>query len=276
MKKQSVFLLSFLLAAFLLAGIASANTMNMTAYDGYSTNQDWHQAPEDEEVEPGMAHGQQWDLEAFFFDRGSMIMDLVGGYDFANGEMGSGHLWESGDIFLDVDGDAEYGWKDYGDISYYKNNVVNDTFGFDYVLDLDFDKMTYEIFELTENTTTLSVYFHANQGSNAWRYNDGGIFLGTGAIVYQTGLTDQQVADMSDDDDAFLGGSHNVVTVDLSFLNERDDYTDTYYLLSSYTMQCGNDNIIGRDPVPEPSTMVLLGLGLIGLAAFGRKRMKKS
>ena len=54
-------------------------TISDLNYDGTA----WHGDYEDQEVEPGVTDGQQWDLEGFYLDGTQLAM--VGGFDFVNG-----------------------------------------------------------------------------------------------------------------------------------------------------------------------------------------------
>ncbi len=216
-----------------------------------STNQNWHRADEDREVEPGNRHGQAWDLEGFFIDNASLTM--IGGFDFVNGQ---GNI-TSGDLFIDIDGDAQYGPANRRSGSGY--TTVQNSFGYDYVFDLDFDSMSYTVFSLNQATTT-TVYYRQNDESNPWRYESGGEEILDGTIGYITGLTDQETG--------FTGGYHNAVTVDLSFLGDNVDF------IAHFTMGCGNDNLMGQgttSAVPEPATFALVGIGLLFLGRLGRK-----
>jgi hypothetical protein len=233
-----------LLMAVLLAGVSSVQALplgtNITIYDGRGSGTGWTGSNEDQEVEPNCAIGQQWDLEGFFLEGNKLSM--VGGYNFVSGEVGNGILFNSGDIFIKTGNSLDY----------------------NYVLDMNFSNKTYSVYSRPSGSIQ-NVYYSQNAASNPWNYNPNGAIPLTGwgnkTFEYYTGLIDTEVGGL-------LGGSHNVAVVDLSFLAPGTTFT------SHFTMGCGNDNLMGSGTtaVPEPQMMLLLGLGLVGIAGFARRK----
>src|SRR5476649_2359167 len=110
--KSSLTKLSLIVSAAFAAGTAMATPFgtNITISDGNYSGTGWYSNREDQETEtnPNTVTSQQWDLEAMFM--AGTNLTLVGGFDFKNGVTWSdGHNYKSGDIFIDVNGDAVYG-----------------------------------------------------------------------------------------------------------------------------------------------------------------------
>jgi len=80
--------------------------------------------------------------------------------------------------------------------------------------------------------------------------------------TFVTGLTDNTAA---------LVGTSYYRTV--SFV--IPDGMDIQNIAAHWTMSCGNDVVEGCAPVPEPQTLLLMGIGLLGLAFAGRKKLGK-
>ena len=227
---------------------------NITIPDLVGSGSTWHGTQEDQEVEPGCQTGQKWDLEGFFL-KGS-VLSMVGGYDFINGQDG----WTSGDIFIDTDGIVKYGPAASG--TAYGNNVMvaNSDFGYEYVIDLNMDAQTYNVYALGDDSL-LAVY-QANEEANPWQYiyDQTRSSLQSGSFGYETGLADGDVG--------LAGGLHNVLSVPLAFLSGAD-------FISHFTMKCGNDNLMGNSRVPDGGvTAMLLGLTMLTVEGIRRKIRK--
>ena len=113
-----------------------------------------------------------------------------------------------------------------------------------------------------------------DRGANPWRYSSGGTNIANGGISYTAGVADGGAALVALGLGHLVGGSHNILAIDLSYLSVTAG-TTVYF---SYTMECGNDSIKGEysggfDRVPdETASVLLIGLGLAAMSVVGFKR----
>ncbi len=257
---KKVMIVAILVLGLVLMSMPAAFALelgaNITMYDGSSSTADvWYGMQEDQEVEPDCTTGQSWDLEGFFLN--GNILTMVGGYDFANGYENT----TSGDIFFDIDGDYSAGTAPSGD-GYVD---VSNSYGYDYAMHLDFSNDMYQLFSLDGNSQLTTVYWAQNKRSTPWRYASGGTLKKTLSFAYLTGANG-----LTDNDTGFAGVTHNAVAIDLGLT--EIDFSKGF--TAHFTMSCGNDNLMGQAaPVPEPQTLLLMGIGLLCLAFIGRKKL---
>ena len=166
-------------------------------------------------------------------------------HDDADADHGYPSKLGPGDLYINSNG-----WTASGS-GHYATDTFTSLEGWNYVVTqaatggwglygLDFSSLLYT------NVSSLGGGNYVYRQQQAWR-GGAGTFIGSASYAHTPGSK----------------------TATFTFNTQDIDFSGDVGF--HWTMQCGNDVLEGEVAVPEPTTMLLLGLGLLGLAGVRRK-----
>ena len=205
--------------------------------------------------------GQKWDFEGMFWNTTTKTLTLVAGWDFQTGVKHGGEYIQIGDLFLGA-------WD-----SANGNGAAGN--GFDPMVAIDFARDGKGGLLASGSYTKITGDFTTKLPtdvvqSSPFEYLSGGSKQDNSLFTYSTGyVTDTPFSGWADSDDNNIFNNEHYY-LQISGLEE----TDLLGKILHITLGCGNDTGRGELPVPEPSTLLLLGGGLLGLAFYSRRRSK--
>lgn len=240
------------ISSLFMAATIGAAPINITQDMGYkAVGGALVSLAEDGNVDFGSNNYTEFDLKAFYFDNVTSELSLVSGFNVFSRHTDGVIL---GDIFIDVKGTSSQwdyavvfnrGTDRFVDNSY---AIIDISGGFTDIGLLD----RYDGQPITDrNDHSQALPYAVDLSSITFDKSFSWYTLSSGTAFQNGALRDSSIYKMSGIDLSGIIGSNDAFSVHL-------------------TQSCGNDIITGS--VPEPAILTLLGMGIVGLAFYRRRK----